>query len=777
MPPSRLALRGPSLAALLLLACGESDPPPASPATPPSGHPGGAAGTTPGGGSGGYGGSGSSPGTAGQATGTPLPPFRPDLSPNHWTLLRDDLPTPPWEVGLAYDPSSSKLFVHGGHLLQSYVQSSYTFTYDLRLDTYGESLAPVRPPRRCIVELAYLDGPQKFATIHGSSGHGSVPQGYLQGWIVKRSDPVGPWLLDPQLDRWEHARPSGPEWPRRVHSNIAYDPTSDALYVIAAGGVLYAYLPHANQVVTLPMPAALDNRLGYGLAFDPDTRQLAVFGGTPHMFFYGYKDGDETDNCDVVSAEKCTEYYKYFVKDDTWLLDVDEAATAGWPKAPSTQDIPAGWHPATGPQPPRGMPTWNHSRIQLHWHSPTGQMLLVQNPIEDAPLQNATTWPPVELWALDPAARTWQKLSTTSPPHFAGLAAYARREDALVVWGGGAQGPSASQDGSAMTSRNLYALRPQIPGAPLREPAAVERVASAHHHDGVTTLSFAAEPGVTYEIERAPAEPVVGAYTVIGSLTAPAAEATWTDASAGSEAHAYRVRPQGSLRWSLPAFDQLPPPRGVRAIVHSATAVQVSWSGATPPGVASHRVYRWGPGESRHLVGEVTTGTAWLDTPPDLSDGKARVYVVTAVDAAGRESGPSPMAFTLSDPPEGFDVHRLTDGRFQIDWTPQDPAHQRLQLFYQDYHCNARGGIETYLDTFAPVAGSPFSQTHFIVEAPAIDPAAHDLAPSLDGECASTVKTGDYFHARLLNDLGQPGFYSDLVSPGDPRFHAGVASP
>jgi hypothetical protein len=704
------------------------------------------------------------------------PPFRPELEPNRWQLVRDDLPNIAWEAGLAYDPRAGRVAHHGGHLLSSYAQSNYTSLYTIRDDIFSESLAPLRPMRRCISELAYLDGPERFATVQGGTGHGSLPQGRLSEYRIVRGDARGPWLLDPTRDRWEDARPSGAQWPRRSHANVAYDPTSDVLFGLGSAS-LTAFVAHTNEILELPLPAALHGRRGYGLAFDPDSRRLVVFGGATRLFFYGRIDGDETDNCDVVDAATCASYFRDFVLSDTWILDIDEAARAGWPAAATADAIPTGWHRALGePHPPRGMPTWNHTRLQLHFHPPSGRMLLLQSPIDDAPIQSSREWPPIELWALDAARETWERIETIDPPHYAGIATWASGEDALFVWGGGGTTAEArATDPAAMSSRSLYMIRPAIAGAPPLAPAPLSRIAVETVEGGVA-VRFAGEPGVEHEIARADVARIAGAYEVVARVRAEGRETTWIDAGAGTASHAYRVRPVGALRWSLPAFDRPARPTGLRAIPRSATEVALAWDRSIDPDVVAYHVYRWGPGEGRHRIAEALSPLAMVDSEIDLSDGLARVYVVTAIDRAGRESGSSPMAFTVPDPPEALEVRMEDDGRFTVAWLPQDAEHQRLAIHYLDYHCNARSTIEVFLDTFVPVAGGPFTGDRVVVEAPPIDPALRERAPLAEpGECGRTRRDGHFFYARVVNALGQPGFYSDIVAPIDERFRAAVA--
>lgn len=703
---------------------------------------------------------------------SPAPaPFRPDLVLNRWERVREDLPSPTWETDIAYDPRVGALVQQGGHLPSSYVQTSYAWRYHVREDSLREVLAPIRPMRRCIVELAWLGGPERVASVQGAASHGSLPQGSLRGWRVTRSDARGPWLYDAQSETWEHARPTGVEWPQRSHAGIAYDETGDALYVVG-GDALYAYVAHANQILRLPMPAVLRGRQGYGIAFDPRTRRLAIFGGSSRHWTYGHIDGDETDNCDVVDAETCASYYRAYVLSDTWVLDVDEAAAAGWPEA-SEGEVPLGWHEVAGAHPARGMPMWNHQRLQLTWHPPSGRSLLLQHPIDDAPNTDPRTWPPVEMWAFDAAALSWSRIETQDAPHFGGVAAYASEEDVLFAWGGGERGEGTAADRTATSSRVLYMIRPDV-GERASAPIGPSRLSARALDSSRVELRFAARAGITYEIQRALAAPMPGSYETLARVVADSAELRFIDTDAATQSHAYRVRAETDAQFSLPAFDRPARARDVVALALSPREVELRWA---PPGeaVVEVRVHRFGPGESRHVIGTLVAGeTRFIDSEIDLSDGLSRVYLVTFVDQAGRESGYSPMAYTAPDPPAALRVEDVGGGEFEVRWTPRDPR-ERLELYYLDYHCNARASIESFLDAFTRVEGGPFEGGSARVRAPALDPTVRNRAPESEpGECGRTLAVGHYFYARVVDPVGTLGLYSDITSPEDPRFRAAL---
>lgn len=713
---------------------------------------------------------------AGEADAGRAPTFRPDLPGNVWVHLRDDLPVPAWETAIAYDPRTGDVVQHGGHIAFNYAQSGYTTHYNVEHDSIEEARAPVRPMRRCIVESAWLSGPQRVATVQGAASHGTMPQGIVRYFKLERADAVGPWLYDAVTQEWEHMRPAATvSWPQREHAAIAYDETSDAMFLIGNDG-LVAYFPRLNRIVKYPLPSPLLHRMGYALAVDPDARKLVVFGGASRHWVYGNIDGDETDNCGVVSDEVCASYYRAYVKDDTWVLDLSQPPASDW-VTNADAGVPSGWHQVEGAHPPRGLPMWNHNRLSFAWHPGSGQLLLLQNDISQAPLTDVRQWPLLDLWAFDAKLERWALVPTQNPPHLYGVTSLATKEDVLLVWGGGHQGADASQDTHAMGNTSLYLMRPHFDGPRLDAPS-VDRVQAAAVGPEDNTVVFDADVGASYEVQRATSRPEVGPYQTVATVTAEHAQTTYVDHAPDAGFVGYRVRKVGTQRFSIPGFTEPPYPHQVVAHVESSKRVEVRWA-PLAQSVKSLRVYRLGPEGRVKLAALDPTSRTYTDTSVDLSDGRVRAYGVAAVDFAGREGGLSPLAFSVDDAPRALDVHAevhgadggVDGGVFEVNWAPRSPG-ESLQLYYLDYHCNARSSIVAYMDAYTPVLGR-VQGGHGVVHVPPLDPVLRNKAPLAEpGECGRTLRPGHYFYGRIVNALGQEGFFSDLMSPSDARFRA-----
>jgi hypothetical protein len=82
----------------------------------------------------------------------------------------------------------------------------------------------------------------------------------------------------------------------------------------------------------------------------------------------------------------------------------------------------------------------------------------------------------------------------------------------------------------------------------------------------------------------------------------------------------------------------------------------------------------------------------YIDATVDLSDSVARFYCVTAVNRAGKESGPSPYAMTFPDAPLAVNIDRhetlpaLTNEiRMWWEW-PADMEVRGFNVYFVDNH-------------------------------------------------------------------------------------------
>ena len=92
-------------------------------------------------------------------------------------------------------------------------------------------------------------------------------------------------------------------------------------------------------------------------------------------------------------------------------------------------------------------------------------------------------------------------------------------------------------------------------------------------------------------------------------------------------------------------ISHVPPPGAPAAPVMSAvraegSRVSLDWQPSPSPGVTGYRVYRAaGPKYEYSAASDLLTGVHFEETSPGFEDGDHRIYAVTAVNGAGRESG------------------------------------------------------------------------------------------------------------------------------------------
>jgi len=654
--------------------------------------------------------------------------FGPGTPVNTWVLRHKRTPNLIWEMGIAYDPVTHIMVRHGGHVLGTYAQTNYTILYDVRRNTFSWSRAPLRPQRRCLVAVTYVDSCRRALTAHGGSSHGSLPQGAVSGDYkgVHLGDPRGPWLYDVTDDVWEDCRTLPPVWKRAAHSWIVYDSGSD-LVASLSGTSLVLFNPRTNRVIVKPLPKALGSRLGHGLAADPVNRKLVLFGGS--------RDGGWV----WVRGDRA-KAYREMVQKDTWLYDV---VTGEWsrvtPKA----------------VPPRGTPMNDHVSIPMVYHPPSGTILMLQNDLDEWKPDNRT-WPSPKLWSFDVTAGEWTEVPTRTPPAFTGIMCYASHEDVVILRGGGRDGKAGGDRVRPALSRYLWTIRVKVPGKTPVSPRDPERVTAVTTKDGVqlTWTGFKA----AYDVFRAPADPFPGRYEKIATI----GNTAYVDRDAKrGQVYAYQVTRTQSLRRSIPAFNQPWRPSGLRASVETPTKVVLRWRKNTEPDVAGYHVYRARgaeieKGKGARLTAKLIAATTFADTDVDLSDGVGRIYCVTAVNKGGIESGASPLAYTFPDAVERLTAEVLKregdEREVRVAWTwPKGVNVAGFNVYHATEHVNGTGG-ERFRKLWTRRTEKPVKGTEVILH------------------LRGGVTEHDYFYVRAVNVLGQEGFCTDLVSPTDQRF-------
>lgn len=657
-----------------------------------------------------------------------------DAMPERWPApmragacarVRTELPNNTWETATVFDPGTRSIVWSGGHVLGSYVQSSYA----VRLATEDFHTIAVRSPRppqrRCLVDAAFAQSVGRAVYAHGYIDHGSIaPGNFLENWTrIGIAETPGPWLFDPAQDAWSDARPSNNRLDQRHHAAMAWDAATDTVYALRDNGI-QLYNVRANTVTNRAVPEALANRMFYAIAADPVSKRIVVFGGSKGQF--RSMPGDTSAN------------YLASVKDDTWLYD---PATDQWEQV------------ETALRPPRGIPGFDFTDIPSVWESSTGNVIIRVTPLSQ---WNAdpTRWPDAETWAFNVRARSWTKLELSDQPKFMGLLNFDSLRNRLVIVGGG-------RDAGARPalSRELFDCSLPTAGAPLAAIGptitaveSVDRTTNVVRWDATANAS-----DVDVVVWRALANPVPSGFVEVGRVRGAR---EWTDRTApAATAVVYELRVEGR-RASAPRASQPAYPEGLRASVESATRVALRWERAAAADVIGYKVYRArGGGGATLLTMAPIADPTFIDTTVDLSDRTARRYWVTALNRGGVESGTSPQAYTFPEAPTAADVTALGGGEFELRWSW--PADVRVDHF-DVYRINTHENTNSQSDPFGPTgwygrvnAVVPTSTTERSLRV-RVDPS--DTAPH------------QYFWIRAVNVLAQRGMTTDLLSATDIRF-------
>ena len=233
----------------------------------------------------------------------------------------------------------------------------------------------------------------------------------------------------------------------------------------------------------------------------------------------------------------------------------------------------------------------------------------------------------------------------------------------------------------------------------------------------------------------------------------------FTDASVTADRiYAYDVRyPDGSPK-SVTVFSQPLRLTGLRASVETNKRVLLRWEANYNSGDDHYNIYRADgkeleTGKGKRLNGKPIAERTFVDDGVDLSDGIIRSYWVTAVNKLGVESGPSPLAHTVPDSPEGFvflEGIAPSNGegvkeRYTISWRwPADQKIAGFNVYHATEHIDTllhEGGYDAFWKLWTKLNDKPAAGTEYVFEIPKSGPPNH------------------YFYVRAGERAGPGGFY------------------
>ena len=192
-----------------------------------------------------------------------------------WTKLNPagTLPPPGGDNPMVYDPSSGRLITfRGGDILDPSTWG--TWAYAPAANTWTELKPAGTPPPRGAYAMAYEPTSGRLILFGGFDSHGTLDD-----------DGVG-WNFDVTADTWTDLKPSGTVPPPRDKVTMIYAPATRRLILFGGYGEqellndTWAYDPLANAWTELKPSGILPSgRCDYAMVYDPSTGRMILFGG------------------------------------------------------------------------------------------------------------------------------------------------------------------------------------------------------------------------------------------------------------------------------------------------------------------------------------------------------------------------------------------------------------------------------------------------------------------------------------------------------------------
>jgi hypothetical protein len=377
----------------------------------------------------------------------------------------------------------------------------------------------------------------------------------------------------------------------------------------------------------------------------------------------------------------------------------------------------------------------------------------------------------IRTWAFDCATRQLSEIATLTRPEDVGRLAYNEPLNVFMLIGGKCvSGMCQTGTGGNALLCGIWVFRLDSSAGLARELAPAPS-AAIDLTGGSIKLSWTGVSAATgYHVYRCTANPYPRNFTRL--LQTPLTDTFCTDATASPGTwYAYKVtaiRDGTEGRASRLLYTRPGRVLGVVASVEEPTRVSLSWERNPEPDLTGYNIYR-ASGAAIFNASGLGTGYVKLNPSPvasnefmdavDLSDGVARGYVVTAVNAFGNESGLSAAATTFPNPPDRvYAIPQLVSGtlKTRLGWQP--PERQKI------------AGVNVYRGPSGAAARQNTGPS------PASDTLLYFLLPSASGTTSYELSMAAFF-VRAVNILGQEGFNSDQVSPTATDFGFGRLTP
>jgi hypothetical protein len=643
--------------------------------------------------------------------------------------------THPYENGFVWDYKNEIGIVFGGHLGVTHNQhediipeinnTNMTYIFSFNDNRFSKVHPMERPPKRCGVKLVYDEGWGHTLIFCGM--YHNYFNGYLEpslrfdGLVTEAPEyemdyPLSPWAFNGKTRQWLAMRPlaveglpKGKGYFHGFGTQLAFAKEYGlALFCPTNYNRVYAYSPYFNQWTLLPLNPA-------NTEFPPQSSAI------PTVY-------------DLKQRKLLYVYPGSF----TWAYDV---GTKSWSRLSGAGN--------TGP----GGGGWNKPYLCAAFDSKNGVTVYLT-------ADGSATW------ALPSGNGKWTRLNPVGMPASGGSygqgLAYDPVRNVSIVFSAKNDEVWTFKYGNGIAGR----------------PDPVENVSAVTSESGIT-LSWAAPVANTvpdmYYIHRCEWEDnktlssgiVPGSYAIVDSVSKPG----WTDTDVAvlkkvGVFHSYYVSARSAQGLesdpSDPVFTVPRVPMGLTATPLSANQVLLRWKPKAESDIAGYNVYRakyFYPKHNHMKAGKLnntliigtpvytdeaitlypTTGT-YVDTyfykPPDMGMQDSIVmYVVTAVNRLGKESGFSPYALTH---PDWVNNMWVDTTKKIIHWSPPRNGHiDRYQIY--------RGNMLAWA----------YDNYGHLVHADNTADTLWSYAGQNQVSC---------YRVRAVNSIGQVGFMSDVMA-------------
>lgn len=625
--------------------------------------------------------------------------------------------THPYENGFFWDDKGGRGLVFGGHLgtytgmnedlMPNVFNTNMTYAFSFSDNRFSKIFPMDRPPKRCGPKGAYDNGLNLFL-VFGGAYHGFF-NGYLEPNIRltglaqegRRSLEIrfifAPWAFDCNRGQWDAMRPLNPDSPPNsapyygFNNNFAFA-AEYGLCVMTPirNNRVHCYSAWSNQWTFLPLntsdpanpPMASDQCVTYDLKHG---KMVCVFGNTADSGTWAYDVGGHSWSRLALGGDYAKGTPSWFGAYSASCYDSKNGVTVYL-----TAD---------------GSRTFSLDLDSMKWteRSPTGA------PVSCGNMGEGLTYDPVNNVSVVFAAQGDEVWTYKFGPGIAGR-------------------PQAPQGATGVTDENSITLT-------WSGSATQYYIYRAEWEDNKTNSS-----GI-----------VPGPYRKIDST----AQTTWTDNQADTlkkagAFHSYYISAVSASGMesdpSDPVYTRLRVPMGLAATPLAADRVVLRWKPKKEADLAGYNVYRAQRAYPRHntikankLNSALITGTPYFeDVTAAIYPDTLAMYVVTAVNRLGRESGLSPFATTAPD----WVTNMVTDTLGKtISWSPPRCGYIARYNIYEARQDTFDIDAEGMVTTFTLVDSVTDTFWNYAARDPVLT-----------------------YKIRAVNQVGQEGHFSDVMA-------------